>query len=957
MEYIASNQMNCNLSSDIDEDYTADQIKNIFETMDTEKMQVLNKKYSKSDLIDYVFSYGIFSNEQFVFKNSNKFNFYKNFFDYIALNKSDITAMHSSIFESILTLLGTINRGQYILYKLPYKEMFNKLSTQVQKDLYFSIGVNGTLPTFLLVDKLIENKNYVSVYNKSILSAACRNGDDRILKYIINNFQSYDFPVDNEQFVTCVINNIFSPHIPHKYVYRRLKLVNSKIELKPYFSQMLRVVRDHNMFEKIYKYYNDSKSIIIDHKINMSSFIGFIENSDHESLKGPIQKIVDVLENKYDKYMFLIEAYIDFYEVGTEYFDISKYYHEEFEKNESILKYHQRFINNILCMQENKTNQIFNKEFVRNFKCILTNFSISFSHFTNTNKSILLFFLPFVPYFSRKLSIHIKLNLIKFHLKVFLRKRNMFVKIMKRIDQYNFKETIISPFTKIPPRHCVPFELDTIQGTDEGFYTISEKADGCLVDFIPNTVEPSIDAYTSGQIKAEFVEDLDLYLIFDSNIEINVLDRYDNLRSVHPHTKDSKPIREMVINNYQELKNAISEERKLFEEFLKQPFKNYRVYPKARWLVTDPSKLNKELVENIIQENDCDHICKNGSYENDGLIITPLNGAREIKLKPKSMHTIDLLYSNGWKDREGNSWNHIISCINKPRNGVIMRCYPKFVKNGDNYMFEATEIRLDKTKPNTNKVVKMIYGLHSIDWSKLYLGANSYYQTNMDDNKIKSKSWHDVIIKQNNNLKLILSKSSIEPKSSWLDLGCGSGRMIKFLKDYMISSYVGMDYDMKQLIMGTHMSDKNSFMSRNCRFIHCNLQDEWNTSHTSIDFLSSDEKFDYIIANHSLAHFYDKNFWTKLNNVSESNSTFIFNVVNQNIETEWVSGKDYMKKDEQLIKYKFNSVHNEEMSELYIDENELESRLKENKWNIIEKFIPNGNDLDSKYTWYIVKRT
>jgi hypothetical protein len=165
-----------------------------------------------------------------------------------------------------------------------------------------------------------------------------------------------------------------------------------------------------------------------------------------------------------------------------------------------------------------------------------------------------------------------------------------------------------------------------------------------------------------------------------------------------------------------------------------------------------------------------------------------------------------------------------------------------------------------------------------------------------------------------------------------------------------------MDYDMKQLIKGTHMADKNSFMSKNCRFIHCNLKEKWDTSPTSIDFLDSNEKFDYIISNHSLSHFYDENFWNKLENVSEQGTTFIFNVVNSNIETRWVSGKDYMMKDGDLIKYKFSCVHHEEMSEIFIDDDNISTCLEKYNWTVIHKKIPDGNDLDSKYTWYVVKK-
>ena len=955
MELTASNQMNSKLSS-LQEDYTAEMLKTIFEQNNLGEIDKLVQKYNNDTIINSIFQHNMFANNPYVFKNSNKFNFYKNLFDNCKFKTSYIDNYSSNFIMVVLSELVSINKGQYILNKLPLKEMFNVLNDDDKNTLYFTAGVSGTLPTFLIIDKMIVKKNFVDIYNKSILSAVCRNADDRLLKYIIKNFDSYHFNFqsdNNEQFVICIINQIFSPHIPHKYTLRRLKMINSKINLKPYFSQMVRVVHDVDMFEKIYKYYNDSKSITVDYNINLSSVIGYTDDNSKEK----IIRVLNILENSYDKYIFLLQSYMDFFDMGNSYINVSEYYLEEFNDNSTINKFHDKFIN---CFFVSSFENIFNKEFVRNFSCVFSNinfnnFSMNFSsHFPKIKP--LIFFLPFVPFYPKRHPSIIKLNLVRHCIKVWLRKRNKIVKIMKRIENFNFKEKNITPFTKVPPRHCVPFELESIKGTDEGYYLISEKADGCLVDFIPNTVEPLIEEYTTTNIKAEFIEDLDLYLIFDTNVEMSVLDRYDGIRKAHPHTCKNKSIRQRVVHDYEDLKSAISYERTIFEEFLKQPYKNYRVYPKATWLVTDPTKFNKELVEKVIEEEDSEFICNEGPYQNDGMIITPLDGSREIKVKPKSLHTIDLLYSNGWKDREGKLWNNFIKTNIKPRNNVIMRCHPKFYQENGNWIFEPVEVRLDKTKPNTNKVVKMIYGLHSINWKNLYIGANSYYSKEFQE-KEKSKSWQDVIYKQNCHLKSTLLKIGIEPKSSWLDLGCGSGRLVKFLKEYLISSYVGMDYDMKQLIRGTHMTDNNYFLSQNCRFIHCNLKDDWNTSPTSIDFLSSDEKFDYIISNHSIAHFYDYKFWEKLDKVSNKGSIFIFNVVNSNIETRWISGKDYMLKDDNVIKYKFTSVHNEEMTEPFINESSIHTNLNEYGWKVVSKDIPLNNDLDSKYTWYVVKKS
>mgnify|MGYP003960020875 CR=1 FL=1 len=64
-------------------------------------------------------------------------------------------------------------------------------------------------------------------------------------------------------------------------------------------------------------------------------------------------------------------------------------------------------------------------------------------------------------------------------------------------------------------------------------------------------------------------------------------------------TKDCPSIRDNIIYDFDQLTVAIKEERSRFKEFLKLPYKNYRIYPKSSWLVKDPRKLNKELIDNI----------------------------------------------------------------------------------------------------------------------------------------------------------------------------------------------------------------------------------------------------------------------------------------------------------------------------------------------------------------------
>ena len=55
------------------------------------------------------------------------------------------------------------------------------------------------------------------------------------------------------------------------------------------------------------------------------------------------------------------------------------------------------------------------------------------------------------------------------------------------------------------------------------------------------------------------------------------------------------------------------------------------------------------------------------------------------------------------------------------------------------------------------------------------------------------------------------------------------------------------------------------------------------------------------------------------------------------------------------VKYFFESVHVREMEEKYIEKEEILKACQENNLELIDEFTPNGNNLDSKYTWFTIK--
>jgi len=90
-------------------------------------------------------------------------------------------------------------------------------------------------------------------------------------------------------------------------------------------------------------------------------------------------------------------------------------------------------------------------------------------------------------------------------------------------------------FNLLPPRHLLPHELSLYKE-----FLLREKADGILISNLPIDIYPKQELFNLYQIKAEYIEDLDLYLVFDIDIpNTTIIERYNILRSLHNYTTNT----------------------------------------------------------------------------------------------------------------------------------------------------------------------------------------------------------------------------------------------------------------------------------------------------------------------------------------------------------------------------------------------------------------------------------
>ena len=176
----------------------------------------------KKEFSENIFIYKIvFQDESFIeknfpytYKNKNKFNFFKNLLTNFPIK---IESINETSYEAIYKLICNIikiDKGQHLLKMFPYREIIKSIPENEKSliQLYFISGVSSTLPVFLMIDDLIEDKGVLDLGERSIMSAACRNSDVRILKYIVNNFHQFNKPTwNNEKFVKIYLS-FFSSH-------------------------------------------------------------------------------------------------------------------------------------------------------------------------------------------------------------------------------------------------------------------------------------------------------------------------------------------------------------------------------------------------------------------------------------------------------------------------------------------------------------------------------------------------------------------------------------------------------------------------------------------------------------------------------------------------------------------------------------------------------------------------
>lgn len=783
-------------------------------------------------------------------------------------------------------------------------------------DYYFEkiIGKNKDISFWLinssykLVVKILKYKHlYYKIRegekligNKEILILNClKNTDDRVNKLVIKYINK-----ENLYDVLKIVENK-----PSKYFLKFINVLNKSINLKNHFDKLLCLkYRNFKTFVKILKIYQNNIKI----KNNNLNLI-FIFN-DHSEEYSLYQKY-KILEELCIPFIFKLiqkEIFLKFNYLNEVDSDINKIIFEILDSNTlnvdliiNKIKYLEIYTNKYKYEICNLLSKKYGKEIYN--KCL-----------NNTNKFLVIFG-NYYPVNSKNHLELIKINLVKSFLRQKIRK---YVKNKQTSLQNNFKK-LINEIKSYLPNENIPILSNgsyIYKLVKESFHSInppimfdinkkyvnnyiSLKADGVNTCRLPSKINIKLPNI----VKAEYIEynGKELYLVYDINLpNLTYLERVKYLREIHPYNLKS----DYVANNLSELINIIKIENRLENEWVNEN-KDYQSvwYPKA--FIRYKGDI-KELAKLVLNNSfNVPYL----NYEIDGIILN-CNGI-DYKIKPKNLHTIDILYLNkSWYSTKNRKikYNIINPFDIKLSDDTIYRCYPE-----DNNTYYIKDERYDKLVPNSLEIIE------SIRKSYFQLDNNNYYQ------KIKNITMKDLdIIKScRNTEKIFLRSLDLDKSKSILDLCSGKGQVTLMLPNHEYYNLID-----------------------NVPIDNIKLNDVLNKRVLIKDLGELD-----------LCEFKD-NIWICLNGIWYWEDNFIKNVLKHkpkelifNVhkrEINWSNNESYIKLEDNKVKYYYSWCHRKECVENHVTIDNLIKPLETSGYICKKMYSNNENNLISQFELY-----
>jgi hypothetical protein len=618
--------------------------------------------------------------------------------------------------DSLLLDLTLLLKGQNLLNKLLHR--INKLITGTKINLFLNFAAkNGTFITFTFWLNRMTPNNIENIPNNifdEVCISSIANSDDRLYKFILDKNI-----IDYQSIIYTMITTLATSNIPTKFKLKRIKYLSYKIDLVPYFKYMINSFNCEKIIYELHKYYykvpHDYSTILI----LILKLIQLETNPTLDLDINKVNKLINILKTEEEKTICKIQI--------------------------SLLDYNHNF----------KINNIMEKVVINNYKLLIKQInwndfllSLDYNNFNKKLLSILvnnnlitkllnddylnLYFLKFkVLFFTRFLIVNdtfctsnyilskktIAINLLLHKLRLLAKQKKMQKMVENKAKMFDvlneiktFKPNKLIPvlskgsyqyqlqkqkFNILSPQQTLPEEL-----TKYKYFLIREKTNGITVNDLPIGIYPNNDI-ANFKVKAEYIEDQDLYLVYDIDIpNTTILERYNYLLSIHNYTKQYFI---KNINTLNEFKIYIDNENKNIQKFINDnKHETIKWYPKfiCKYKYNNDQTLYNQLINHILTSKS----------EFNTLIITPLDGDNEIKLKSRKLLSIYLkYYNNKWFDKNNYDWSSYINPyrITLKNNNIYKCCI-----NGNN--FDVTEYRYDKKYPDDSQTINNTIYINNI---------------------------------------------------------------------------------------------------------------------------------------------------------------------------------------------------------------------------------------------------
>ena len=550
-------------------------------------------------------------NNKMVFNWKQKY--YYKLFEYLVIHYDliwfniDTPPVYSN-YSNMLENLTKLNKGQYLLNRIIKSKIHKKNQEKIDnasKSFLEVASSYGTFPTFLFwlnyLKTQVEDLPYA--FQKGILYRSISNSDDRIYYHLLNTILGNDklFLQKNSNVIETIIENFSSnTTIPTKYILRRLKGLSEKISLIPYFDNLINRFTDIKIISKILKYYyvnpikfKQIESISIIYNVIEYSSNWDISDNDDITLSNNYNVVKEILKTDEEKQM------LDLYIYLSSGININEW---STKLLENIIKKEYTDIIEVI-----KLDKVFDQElgqWIMSYLCNNNLITKYLSEKKTLNYNIKLYF--YSRYlvlelnsksvvFKQVISINRFLSLLRIKAKKIVNKRNIEQKVktwnlMKEITSFapKFSIPVLSKgsinwqlkqhkFNDIPPRHVLPGELEYILNKE---IILRDKADGILINNLPVGIYPKVDKIHHYKVKAEYMDEIDLYLVFDVDLpNSDYITRYEFLRGLHLSTNQFNKLE--TVNSYEEWFAILLRERQMINDVMNQnQDKELKWYPK-----------------------------------------------------------------------------------------------------------------------------------------------------------------------------------------------------------------------------------------------------------------------------------------------------------------------------------------------------------------------------------------